>query len=92
MGNISQSVIDEARSLNDAGQVQIAYQVLSRSGDNYSRWAVDIVGESGGLFQRCVRFLWENAFARCLGFFKIAWIHRFDRRRQKHGRCSYMHG
>ncbi len=60
MGNISQSVIDEARSLNDAGQVQLAYQVLSSAGDNYSGWAADIVGESGGLFQGTVRSLWEN--------------------------------
>jgi hypothetical protein len=60
MGNISQSVIDEARSLNDAGQVQLAYQVLSSAGDNYSGRVADIVGESGGLFQGTVRSLWEN--------------------------------
>ncbi|MDG1456461.1 MAG: hypothetical protein P8Q92_00905 [Pseudoprimorskyibacter sp.] len=60
MSNISQSVIDEARYFNDAGQVQLAYQVLSSAGDNYSWWAADIVGESGGLFQGTVRSLWEN--------------------------------
>jgi hypothetical protein len=82
---ITDSVLEQAKALNVAGDVAGAYRVLAEAGDNYSRNALVVIEEIDdpeSIFARIVQTHWDRVVpgARQTHFMAVGALHQFMRR------------